>query len=160
MRRRQKKWRSAGEDILVALTELGLPEIAAKVRIQLAWESAVGQAVATQAQPDRFERGTLTVRVRTATWQNELTFMQAQIIDRLNAALGKRLIRELHIVAGTLAQRRAPQPLPAADSGDLARSEDAARVISDDELRAQFRRMMEASYRASRAAGKRPNLRR
>lgn len=48
------------------------------------WEEAVGSRIARRAQPVRFERGVLYVRVANAAWANELSLLSADIIEQLH----------------------------------------------------------------------------
>ncbi len=54
------------------------PPIATRV-----WTLAMGVRVAERAKPISLENGVLTVRVATSVWANELSFLQASLIERL-----------------------------------------------------------------------------
>ena len=48
------------------------------------WNEVVGPAIAKHAQPTRFSKGVLSVRVEHSTWMQELQFMKQEIMDRMN----------------------------------------------------------------------------
>lgn len=85
------------------------------------WEAAVGTRVARRAQPWKLARGTLVVRVSSATWANELSLLAPEILEQLQQrgvearnlrfSVGK-LAREAHVPR--LPPRRPPpaKPLP------------------------------------------------
>lgn len=55
---------------------------------QAVWPTAVGVAIAEQAQPVSEHAGVLTIACSASVWAQELDLMAASIVERLNAALG------------------------------------------------------------------------
>ncbi len=72
-------------------------------RVWEVWEEAVGAEIARRARPLAFRRGTLVLGVTSSAWMHQLAFLRAEIADRVNAALGERLVRSVRL-------RAAPQP--------------------------------------------------
>jgi predicted nucleic acid-binding Zn ribbon protein len=68
-------------------------------RAQLAWRTAVGDAIAAQAVPTSERGGMLTVSCATSVWAQELDLMSGTIVDRLNEQLGEAAITRLRCVA-------------------------------------------------------------
>ena len=68
--------------------------------MQSAWPDAVGAAIAAQAEPVAEREGVLTVRCASATWAQELTFMEGELLNRLREQLGDRSPSSLKVVAG------------------------------------------------------------
>jgi len=138
------------------LKDLGLSDVAKRVRLSSAWNEAVGAEMASRTEPLTLSRGVLTIRSTSAAWQNELTFLKGEILRRINAALGKEnAVRELRVVAGTL--RSAPKPVerprwldeaPTVEDREIA--EDAALPLHDPELKAAFEKIVMLHRRASR----------
>jgi predicted nucleic acid-binding Zn ribbon protein len=64
-------------------------------RVQEVWEAAVGPAIAASARPTAEHGGVLSVSCDAAVWAQELDLMAAQLITRLNDALGGEKINEL-----------------------------------------------------------------
>lgn len=56
--------------------------------VQRVWVDAVGDVIATQAEPTREREGTLTVTCSSAVWAQELDLMGPDLVGRINAALG------------------------------------------------------------------------
>jgi predicted nucleic acid-binding Zn ribbon protein len=50
------------------------------------WQRAVGQRLAQKTQPERLLEGTLTVRVPSSTWAQELSMLSETVLERLKAA--------------------------------------------------------------------------
>ncbi len=64
-------------------------------RVQEVWERTAGPAIADCAHPTAERDGVLTVTCAAAVWAQELSFMEGELIPRLNAALGGERIHEL-----------------------------------------------------------------
>ena len=69
-------------------------------RVQEIWERATGPAIAASARPAAEREGVLTVRCEAAVWAQELELIAAELIPRLNAALGAETIHELRCRTG------------------------------------------------------------
>ncbi|MEY4545184.1 MAG: hypothetical protein RL685_1379 [Pseudomonadota bacterium] len=70
-------------DLLASSAMLG----AKTAHISLAdWQRAVGARLAQKAFPERLLDGTLTVRVPSSTWAQELSLLSSVVIERLQAA--------------------------------------------------------------------------
>jgi predicted nucleic acid-binding Zn ribbon protein len=69
-------------------------------RVQEIWERATGPAIAASARPSAEREGVLTVRCEAAVWAQELELIAAELIPRLNAALGAETIHELRCRTG------------------------------------------------------------
>jgi predicted nucleic acid-binding Zn ribbon protein len=69
-------------------------------RVQEIWERATGPAIAAAARPTAERDGVLTVTCEAAVWAQELDLMAAELVPRLNAALGSTAIRELRCRTG------------------------------------------------------------
>jgi predicted nucleic acid-binding Zn ribbon protein len=59
------------------------------------WESAVGEQIAKVTRAIRILKGVLIISVKTSTWRNELTFRKREIIDKLNDAMGKEIVKDI-----------------------------------------------------------------
>ncbi|MBW1698719.1 MAG: DUF721 domain-containing protein [Deltaproteobacteria bacterium] len=66
------------------------------------WDRVVGKAIAENARPAAFKGKLLLVEVGSSTWIHELQFLKADIIRKLNDALGKPLIEDIRFKIGAL----------------------------------------------------------
>ena len=80
------------------LGDLGVEDKIAECRAQLAWEKAVGSSLARYAHPLRMHKGCLEVAVPSAVWRSQLSFMQSDIIARINDEVGREIVRELRLI--------------------------------------------------------------
>ena len=67
--------------------------------VQRVWPSAVGDAIAAQAEPTGERDGVLRVTCSSAVWAQELDLMGPDVVGRLNASLGAERIRSLRCSA-------------------------------------------------------------
>jgi predicted nucleic acid-binding Zn ribbon protein len=74
--------------------------------VQRVWAAAVGSAVAAEASPVRERAGVVELSCRSAVWAQELDLMSAEVVSRLNSALGSDRVRGLRCTAAP--PRRAP----------------------------------------------------
>ena len=56
--------------------------------VQEAWPEVAGAFAAAQGEPVREREGTVTVACASATWAQELDFMQDELLSRLRERLG------------------------------------------------------------------------
>lgn len=77
-----------------AVAELGLSEKLLEARIMLAWDEAAGP-LASRARPLKIRHGKLEVAVASPVWRTQLNFVKQEIVDRLNARAGRKVIGEL-----------------------------------------------------------------
>ena len=94
--------RAAPRALAVALKELTgtLAPASTLARVQEVWERTAGPAIAAAARPTAERDGVLTVTCAAAVWAQELDLMAGELIPRLNAALGRQVIRELRCRTG------------------------------------------------------------
>jgi predicted nucleic acid-binding Zn ribbon protein len=86
-RGRSKAPRALGPALRAAVVRGGPATLLAAV--QTAWPKAAGEEVARQAEPVSERDGVVTVACRTAAWAHELHFLQAELLERLEAALAE-----------------------------------------------------------------------
>lgn len=84
-----------GQSLEQLITDLGIGGRIAEQRAMLLWDEVVGPAIAQAARPDRMTRGSLHVRVKTATWRHTLIFEREKIRRKLNDRLGGEPIKQI-----------------------------------------------------------------
>ena len=67
----------------------------------MVWEEAGGAALAQHARPVRGRRGQLEIAVPSAVWRTQLSFMQQDIIARINQLLGSGVVKGLRLLNQT-----------------------------------------------------------
>jgi predicted nucleic acid-binding Zn ribbon protein len=61
------------------------------------WPQIVGEDIARNAEPTSLKEGVLRIRTSTPTWATEMSYLTTDIKDRVNEAIGKKLVREVKI---------------------------------------------------------------
>jgi predicted nucleic acid-binding Zn ribbon protein len=59
------------------------------------WGKIVGEKIAENTHPARFENGCLFVESSNASWRNELTFLKQEIIKKINDFTGKKVVQDI-----------------------------------------------------------------
>ncbi len=67
--------------------------------VQRAWPEAAGETIAREAEPVAERGGVVTLACRSAVWAQELDLMGPELVERLNAALQRPLVRALRCTA-------------------------------------------------------------
>ena len=100
------------------------------------WPVVVGPRVANRARPVRLMGETLVVEVAPGEWRRQLAAMRGSIVERLNAAAGRMVVRKMVYRA---APRLAPLP-PGRAASSTGQPRDEAEEIRDPYLRRLYRR--------------------
>lgn len=69
-----------------------------RLRLDVQWEQVVGARLAKVSRPQRYDRGVLFVLVAHPTWIQELRFIEAELRQKINAAIGTNWCREIKFV--------------------------------------------------------------
>ncbi len=77
------------------LKRLGVLDGRNHMQILEGWNQAVGEAVARNTQPLKFQDGKLTVAVSSAAWTHNLTLMKPQLLEALAQAFGPNKITDI-----------------------------------------------------------------
>jgi predicted nucleic acid-binding Zn ribbon protein len=94
---RKKAGPSRIGDLLKDFLQESMPKsLGDELQIFGAWPAAVGVDISRQAQPKSFRNGILFVETRHSIWTTELTARRHKIQKKLNQALGKEVVKEIH----------------------------------------------------------------
>jgi hypothetical protein len=77
------------------------------------WNETVGPTIARNAQPEKIRRGTLSVRVASPIWMQQLQYMKEMISEKLNQRLGTEVVKNIFFSVGRL-----EVPSPDADDNE------------------------------------------
>lgn len=75
--------------------DLGIDKKLAETRACLLWDNVVGEKLSSVTSVSSTRRGKLFVRVKTASWRNELLFLKERIIRRLNEKVGQNVVKDI-----------------------------------------------------------------
>ncbi|MCK6550466.1 DUF721 domain-containing protein [Myxococcota bacterium] len=113
------------------------PDGALSLRVFEAFQR-IGPPITDHAEVASFRRGVLSLTVGDSAWLTELTFLRAEILTRLNLALGRDVVKDLRMRPGTIGKRRAPtvRPAPVLSAAEAEKVDRWTAEIDDPELRA------------------------
>ena len=66
-------------------------------RVFQSWKEMVGEQVAARCEPASLGQGVLKVWAASAPWANELKYLAPEVIRRVNAGVGREVVRELKV---------------------------------------------------------------
>lgn len=108
-------------------------------RIWLVWDEAVGDRIASHAQPAAFRNGVLTVHVDSAPWLQQLTYLKKELLTKVNEALEEEQVKEIHLKTGQIMKPpqspQKPETHPLNDE-EQALIKEQAGSVEDPDLRA------------------------
>ena len=116
------------------------------VRLRADWSAIAGPELARKTRPEALlaNRGragkVLRLRVAGAA-ALEVQHMQGQLIERVNAYFGHRIIDDIRLVQGAIAIAPTPRPVPKPDAQTTARMEGRVADVKDPDLRAALARL-------------------
>jgi predicted nucleic acid-binding Zn ribbon protein len=87
-----------GDVLRAALDRLTVGNELADYALWVHWDAVVGPTLARHAQPLRLRRGVLSVSVDSAEWMQEIQFLKHELRERLNARLGRAVVRDVFVV--------------------------------------------------------------
>jgi predicted nucleic acid-binding Zn ribbon protein len=67
---------------------------------QTVWSDAVGETIAAVAEPVAERQGALSIRCQSATWAQELSLMEEDLLRQLGEHLGEDAPDSLRFLAG------------------------------------------------------------
>jgi hypothetical protein len=149
-----------GDEIQRELARGGSRDAVPLAAVTAAWPAAVGDAVARRAWPLRISRdGTLHVAVESATWAQELTLLESDVLDALRAQLADATPVKLRFAVGPIPEQSAQlEPvgtvaveLPEVPPEVAAEALSAAAAIDDPELRELVARAARTSLLRARS---------
>lgn len=72
------------------------------VKVWELWDEAVGHAIAENTRAAAFKGDLLIVHVSSSTWIHHLHFLKRDLIEKINRALGKKLVGDIKFKVGSL----------------------------------------------------------
>jgi len=73
---------------------------ASLIKVWDLWTSAVGNDVAANAAPAAFKNRLLIVHVSSSVWMQQLRFLKADLLQKLNSMLGRDCISDIKFKIG------------------------------------------------------------
>jgi hypothetical protein len=88
---------SIGEAIKAFLKKSRLKSGIQALQIEQIWETLMGKTIAKYTEKIQIVNNTLFIRTNVGPLRNELMYQKEKIIERVNEALGEKVIKEVVI---------------------------------------------------------------
>jgi len=75
--------------------ELGIDKAIQQNMAVTRWGEIVGERISQISVAEKIESGVLFVKVSSPVWRNELVFMKSNLINSLNEALEKNIVKDI-----------------------------------------------------------------
>lgn len=89
-----------GDLIQEVLSEVGLDDTAAGVRLLQVWDDALGPTLSPHCRPEGIRRRVLMARVPDSAWMQRLQLEGPRILEELREHLGDQAPESLRLVIG------------------------------------------------------------
>ena len=76
-------------------SDLGIDKAIQQNMAVAQWSEIVGERIAEISEAERIEKGVLFVKVNSPVWRNELGFMKSSLINSVNEALAKNIVKDI-----------------------------------------------------------------
>ncbi|MFI5253214.1 MAG: DUF721 domain-containing protein [Bacteroidota bacterium] len=86
---------SLGNAIAYLVNDLGIKLKLDQTKILDDWSIIVGEQIANVTVAERLESGKLFVHVTRSTWRNELIFLKAELIAKINAYVNQEIVKDI-----------------------------------------------------------------
>lgn len=154
-KRKESEPRRGGSLVDVVFAKARLGKEARSWRALYAWHQLAGERLGRHARAERLWDDTLIIRVRTAAWANELSYLRATLLAELRRHPDLAHVNELRFTVGPLdelpdwdeelhpaAPPPPPKTRPPLDASALA---EALSAVRDPELRAALAELVARS---------------
>ena len=84
-----------GSSIESVLEQLGILGRIKQYKILELWPEIVGEQIARASAVESIRNGKLFVKVKHPVWRNELQFLKAEIIRKVNDRMGSEFIKDI-----------------------------------------------------------------
>ncbi len=146
-----------------ALRQLGLMNRFNAESVTLNWRQIVGDEIAAHTRPSQVRRGVLNVAANNAVWAHHLSTLKEEIIDRINAFMGEKVVTEIKFQAGYFQkdqnENNIDNPEPPVprwrdvrlEEGERQNIERITADLVDDQLKQKVRKILVKEYSLRKA---------
>jgi hypothetical protein len=87
-----------GDIIQRTIKQLGIERPIQQYEAIYIWPKVVGEKIASVTEPLRIVQGKLFIKVKNASWRNELVFHRLALIEKMNQQIGRRVIQDIILI--------------------------------------------------------------
>ena len=90
--------RSIGEVLAALLQQHGLVDRVKEFDAVNCWAEVAGEQIASHTKARDVRDGALIVEVENSAWRNELYYLKAELIEKINKKIGKKVIHDITMI--------------------------------------------------------------
>jgi len=87
--------KNISDAIQQTLLSLGLAERLSQYEVVNSWADIVGDSIARVTKTEGIRDGALVVRVMHPAWRQELVFLKAELIKKINRTIKKEIVKDI-----------------------------------------------------------------
>ena len=96
MKRKEREY-SLGDALKSFQDRSGMTHKLLIMRTLRNWPEFAGKAIAEQTKRLRYDKGVLLVYMDSPVWRQELNYRKSEILERINTAAGKRILKGIKV---------------------------------------------------------------
>jgi hypothetical protein len=122
------------------------------------WDKIAGKTLAAHAKPARWQGNRLVVIVEHATWMQELSYLKAELLDKIRTSIPNIPIADIRFEIGKIPKEMfeptSTPPLPPLSPDEEEFIEQAMKEIKDEEAREAAGNLMTKDFKQKKRAKK------
>jgi len=87
--------RALGNVFTQLFKDLGIDKAIQQNMAVSRWSEIVGDRISQISKAEKIEQGVLYVQVNSPVWRSELVFMKSNLINSMNEALAKNVVKDI-----------------------------------------------------------------
>jgi len=112
------------------------------------WVEIAGEAIARNARPIKIEKKKLILNVSNAAWMNELSYLKADLIEKINSMAGGGLVEDIIMRVGRnkpvlpekpIKKEKPLEPLPEPLPDELQKAEELSSLVCNESIKNTIR---------------------
>ena len=142
------------------LQDLGVQEKILEQQALAKWKQSVGPQIAASTRPEYIRDGVLFIACKSSMWSSELALHKNDIVGKLNAAVGKPVVKDIRFSARGFRKpvdevskdvKATPVDSIPLDEQEAKSAEETAALCESDELASRVKRAIMTSKRLREA---------
>ena len=81
-----------------SIKKMGYADRLSKQNAVMRWAEIVGEVLAVETQAERIDGDTLIVKVHRPAWRQQLTFLKADLLAKVNSQIGEGSIKDIRFI--------------------------------------------------------------
>jgi predicted nucleic acid-binding Zn ribbon protein len=84
--------------IMESLSRMGYSERIHRQSAVIGWDDIVGERIAMETKALKIDNKTLVVKVHKAAWRQQLIFLKAELLKKIESDLGRGVVEDIRFI--------------------------------------------------------------